>query len=170
MSTHHSVYKVVVAGDGNVGKTSLIRRYCEGKFEQSRVMTIGVDFQAKTVNLGGKDIKLSIWDVAGQDRFGSFRDTFYRGARAVALVYDVTTPESFDHLGRWRDEIREIAPKVPMALIANKVDLPGEVSAEQARQWAKEQGMPFLETSAATGLNVDPLFKGLAHLAVNLQE
>jgi small GTP-binding protein len=170
LGTISTVYKVIIAGDGSVGKTSLIRRYCEGKFEESRVMTIGVDFQTKTVNLGGRDIKLSIWDVAGQERFGSFRDTFYRGARAVALVYDVTVPQSFHNLGRWRDEIREVAPKVLMVVIANKVDLVGVVPPNEGRKWAKDQGMPFLETSAATGQNVEPLFKGLAHLAVNFKE
>jgi small GTP-binding protein len=160
------VYKIVIAGDGNVGKTSLIRRYCEGMFEQSRVMTIGVDFQTKDVTLGDQDIRLSIWDVAGQERFGSFRDTFYRGARAVALVYDVTTPESFANLPRWREEILHIVPLAPMVLIANKNDLPAAVDAARAREWAKPLRMPFLETSAANGQNVEPLFKGLAHLAV----
>jgi small GTP-binding protein len=163
------IYKVVIAGDGSVGKTSLIRRYCEGMFEQSRIMTIGVDFQTKTVMLGDREVRLSIWDVAGQERFGSFRDTFYGGARAVALVYDVTVSESFDNLIRWRDEILRIVPDVPMVLIANKVDLEAVVPARQARQWARGLGMPFLETSAATGQNVEPLFSGLAHLAVNFR-
>jgi GTPase SAR1 family protein len=100
------IYKVVVAGDGNVGKTSLVRRYCEGKFEASRITTLGVDFQTKVVTVGDQTIKLSIWDVAGQDRFVSFRDTFYRGAHAVALVYDVTSPATFFNLMHWRDEIQ----------------------------------------------------------------
>ncbi len=166
-SQQSPVYKVVVAGDANVGKTSLIRRYCEGMFEHSRVMTIGVDFQTKTVRLEGREIRLSIWDVAGQERFGSFRDTFYGGARAVALVYDVSQPESFANLERWRAEIRRIVPGVQMVLIANKVDLEPEVPAKQAQQWARTHEMPFLETSAATGHNVEPLFIGLAHLAVH---
>lgn len=161
------VYKVVIAGDASVGKTSLIRRYCEGMFEQSRIMTIGVDFQIKIVNLGEQKIRLSIWDVAGQERFGSFRDTFYRGARAVALVYDTTLEESFTNLVRWRDEILRIVPAVPMVVIGNKSDLERIVASEQARHWASTYKMPFLETSAATGQNVDSLFMGLAHLAVN---
>ena len=72
-------YKVVLVGDGNVGKTSLVRRFCEGKFEESRILTIGVDFQIKTVKLGEREMRLSIWDVAGQERFRTFRDQFYRG-------------------------------------------------------------------------------------------
>ncbi|MBN1964190.1 MAG: GTP-binding protein, partial [Anaerolineae bacterium] len=152
-----------------VGKTSLIRRYCEGKFEQSRVMTIGVDFQTQTVRLGDQPVRLSIWDVAGQERFGSFRSGFYMGARAVALVYDVTEAESFAHLVRWRDEIRQIVPAVPLTVIANKVDLAAAVEERAARRWAASQGMPFLTTSAATGLHVGQLFAGLAHLAVSFR-
>ncbi len=162
-------YKVVVAGDANVGKTSLIRRYCEGMFEQSRVMTIGVDFQTKDVTVDGREVRLSIWDVAGQERFGSFRETFYRGARSVALVYDVTVPESFENLARWREEICRIVPDVPMALIANKADLEKMVAADHARLWAAQFRMPFLETSAATGQHVYSLFKGLAHMAVHFR-
>lgn len=166
MSGQRAIYKVIFAGDGNVGKTSLIRRYCEGMFEQSRVMTIGVDFQTKTVNVDGREIVLSIWDVAGQERFGSFRDAFYRGARAIALVYDVTEPESFSHLTLWRDEIRRIVPGVPMLLSANKVDLEAAVAHAEGERWANTQRMPFLKTSAATGRNVERLFLALAYLAV----
>jgi Ras-related protein Rab-1A len=164
------VYKVVVAGDGNVGKTSLIRRYCEGKFEASRVATLGVDFQTKIVAIGDKTLKLSIWDVAGQDRFVSFRDTFYSGAHAVALVYDVTSPASFFNLTHWRDEIQSVVPLVPMVVIGNKVDLYNVIPPEEARGWAKSLSMPFLQTSASTGEKVNEFFAGLAYLALQEQQ
>ncbi len=80
------VLKVIIAGDGEVGKTSLVRRYCEGKFEATRVATIGVDFQTQTVDLPTGTIKLSIWDMAGQDRFQVIRAGFYRGSRSAALI------------------------------------------------------------------------------------
>ncbi len=164
------MYKVVVAGDGNVGKTSLVRRYCEGKFEESRITTLGVDFQTKVVTIGDKTIKLSIWDVAGQDRFVSFRDTFYRGAHAVALVYDVTSPATFFNLMHWRDEIQSVVPLVPMVVIGNKIDLYAVIPADEARGWAKSLTMPFLLTSAATGERVDDFFTGLAYLAIQEQQ
>lgn len=164
------VYKVIVAGDGGVGKTSLIRRFCEGKFEASRVMTIGVDFQTETVNIQGRRIRLSIWDIAGQDRFGSFRDMFYRGAKSAALVYDVTRPESFDNLAVWHKDILKVSPGTPMILVANKIDLPDhKVSREDAEAWGKSLGMPFLETSAFDGRNVDRFFGGLGYLAVRAE-
>jgi len=164
------IYKVVVAGDGGVGKTSLVRRYCEGKFDGSRVTTLGVDFQTKLVTVGEKIIKLSVWDIAGQDRFVSFRDTFYRGAHAVALVYDVTAPASFFNLMHWRDEVQSIVPLVPMVVIGNKVDLFNVVPPDEVRGWAKSGNMPFLLTSASTGERVDELFAGLAYLAVQEQQ
>jgi small GTP-binding protein len=163
-------YKIVVAGDGNVGKTSLIRRYCEGKFEESRITTLGVDFQTKVVTVGEQLVKLSIWDVAGQDRFLSFRDTFYPGAHAVALVYDVTTPSTFFNLMHWRDEIQSAVPNVSMVVIGNKNDLFNVIPADEAKGWAKSLNMAFLLTSAATGERVDEFFAGLAYLAVQEQQ
>ena len=163
-------YKVVIAGDGNVGKTSLVRRYCDGKFEESRIMTLGVDFQLKTMSVGDKTIKLSIWDVAGQNRFVSFRDTFYRGAHAAALVYDVTSPATFFSLMHWRDEIQSVVPNIPMVVIGNKTDLNPVIPHDEAQGWAKNLGMAFLETSALSGEHVTELFAGLAYLALKEQQ
>jgi small GTP-binding protein len=169
--TEIPTYKVILAGDGNVGKTSLVRRYCEGKFDESRILTIGVDFQIKTIQLGDKTMRLSIWDVAGQERFRTFRDQFYTGAMAVALIYDVTSPATFFNLARWRDEISAIAPGVPMVVIGNKKDLGPVVPPGEAEGWAKYEGrMPFLQTSALTGENIEEFFQGLAYLAFKYKE
>lgn len=165
MSDSIPILKVVVAGDGNAGKTSLIRQYCEGKFEASRVMTIGVDFQTKVVRLPGGPVKLSVWDVAGQDRFRSFRSGFYRGARAAALVYDVTAPDSFAHLPAWRDEVLRSVPKARLVVVGNKVDLDPAVPAGTAQSWAASIGAPHLLTSALTAAGVSELFHSLAQAA-----
>ena len=164
--------KVVVAGDGAVGKTTLIRRYCEGKFHASRVATIGVDFYTQQVQLpgtvsvrGGGIVKLSIWDMAGQARFEAVRTGFYRGSRAAALVYDVTSKVSLGHLKRWRDEVRQAVPGVPFVVVGNKVDLERAVHPELARRAADYLGAPLLETSALTGQGVAVLFETLAMLA-----
>lgn len=160
------IIKVVVAGDGGVGKTSLIRRYCTGMFQESRIMTIGVDFQIKIVEVDGKPIKLSIWDVAGQERFGAFRDTFYRGARAVALVYDATDPLSLENLPKWQREISRVSPKCHFMVIGNKIDLPRKVQRDHAESWAMQHlKVPYIETSALSGAGVDEFFVMLARLA-----
>lgn len=166
-----TIYKVVLVGDGNVGKTSLVRRFCEGKFEESRILTIGVDFQIKTVQLGARRIRLSIWDVAGQDRFRTLRDQFYAGTLACALVYDVAAPATFFNLARWREEVLASAPGVPMVVIGNKIDLGPVVSPAEAEAWAKVAGrMPFLQTSALTGEQVEEFFQGLGFLAYKHRE
>lgn len=159
------VLKVVVAGDGNVGKTSLIRRFCEGRFEQSRVATIGVDFQTQRVELPSGPIKLSIWDMAGQERFQVMREGFYRGSLAAALVYDLTEPDSLQHLSRWREEIIKVVETVPMLVVANKRDLAPEAPLEAGEAFAQRIGGKHLPTSALTGAGVAKLFEGLAFLA-----
>jgi small GTP-binding protein len=156
------VLKVVVAGDGTVGKTSLIRRYCEGKFEQARVQTIGVDFQTKTVDLPEGTVKLSIWDMAGQARFEVMRAGFYRGSRASALVYDVTSPESFANLSRWREEILDAVQDQTFLIVGNKIDLGRVVTTGEGERFAGSIGASFVETSALSGEGVPVLFEALA--------
>jgi small GTP-binding protein len=160
------VLKVVVAGDGTVGKTSLVRRFCEGKFEQTRVATIGVDFQTKVVELPQRTVKLSIWDMAGQDRFQVIRSGFYRGSRAAALVFDVTAPETFSSLARWRQEISEVVPDQPFLLVGNKIDLKRQLAPEQGASFAQSIGAAYVETSALSGEGVSELFLSLARLGL----
>jgi len=160
------VLKVVVAGDGAVGKTSLIRRYCEGKFEHTRIQTIGVDFQTQTVKLPQQTVKLSIWDMAGQERFAVVRAGFYRGSRAAALVYDVTEPQSLKDLERWREEVLGAIQEQPFLVIGNKIDLERTVSAEEAKAFADSIHASYVETSALTGEGVPALFESLAKLAL----
>jgi small GTP-binding protein len=162
------VLKVVVGGEGTVGKTSLIRRYCQGKFESSRVATIGVDFQTQIVKLPEKTVKLSIWDMAGQDRFQVIRGGFYRGSRASALVYDVTQTDSFKQLEKWRKEILEVVPQEPFVVVGNKIDLQRVQGTEEARAFADSIGAKYLETSALSGEGVSTLFETLARLAAGM--
>ena len=161
------VLKVVVAGDGNVGKTSLIRRYCEGRFEASRVATIGVDFQTQTVDLPSGRVKLSIWDLAGQDRFQVVRAGFYRGSRAAALVFDLTSFESLEHLSRWRQEILQAVPKIRFVVVGNKTDLPRPPGAQGADAFAARIDALYLESSALDGSGVAATFTALARLATS---
>lgn len=159
------VLKVVFAGDGNVGKTSLIRRYCEGKFDQSRVATIGVDFQTQLVDLPSGQVKLSIWDMAGQDRFQVMREGFYRGGRSAALVYDLTELESLARLKRWRDEVIAAVPMIPLVVVGNKRDLAPDNTLAQGIAMAKALSAPHLVTSALSGEGVPELFQMLARFA-----
>ena len=160
------VLKVVVAGDAAVGKTSLIRRFCEGKFDISRVTTIGVDFYTHRVDLPSGMIKLSIWDMAGQKRFAVVRQGLYRGSRAAALIYDVTDPVSLVNLKSWRDEILRAVPTQVFFVVGNKIDLKRTVRPTLGRAFASYIGAYYLEASALTGSGVPALFEGLATMAV----
>jgi small GTP-binding protein len=157
--------KVVVAGDGNVGKSTLIRCFTEGRFQASRVTTIGVDFHTHTVPLPDGEVKLSIWDMAGQERFGFMRPGFYPGSLVAALVYDVTSPESFDHLGVWRAEILRAVPHEKFIVVGNKIDLVPALPQGQASSFAREISAPYLETSAKSLQGVQALFTRMAELA-----
>ncbi len=159
--------KVVFAGDGNVGKTTLIRAYSEGKFQASRVATIGVDFSTQTVILPQGTVRLSIWDMAGQAQFQFIRPDFYRGSRAAALVYDVTTYESFEHLSGWHAEILKVVPDEKFIVIGNKIDLKRIQLIDTARAFADSIGAQYLETSAKSGEGIELVFKALAELTVN---
>jgi small GTP-binding protein len=158
--------KVVLLGDGNVGKTSLMRQFCEGRFEVSRIMTIGVDFQTQLVQLVDSKVKLSIWDIAGQERFAFMRDSFYRGSLAAALTYDVMLPETLMHLPRWQAEVQRIIPQMRFIVVGNKADLLPELRHPHGEYFARVIGAPFLLTSALTALNVPKLFQSLAELAL----
>jgi small GTP-binding protein len=159
------VLKVLIVGNGSVGKTSLVRRYCEGKFSESRVTTIGVDFQVKLVDLPAGQVKLSIWDLAGQERFAVMRPGFYKGGRAAGMVFDVTEPQTLADLPRWRDELLGVVPKVPIVVIGNKIDLARAVESHAGQAYADSIGAPYLETSAATGDGVGDFFVNLAEFA-----
>ena len=158
------LFKVIIAGDGGVGKTSLVRQYCEGKFETSRVMTIGVDFQTHVVDLPEGKVKLSIWDMAGQERFAVVRTSFYRGAKACALVYDLTIKDSLEHVSVWYKEIHNELPDVPFILVGNKLDLAGDPDTTIAKKFAEIIHAPLVFTSAASGQGVSDLFEQLARL------
>jgi len=159
------VYKVVIAGDENVGKTSLVRQYCEGRFETSRVSTIGVDFQTKVIALPLGEVKLSIWDMAGQERFEIVRTGFYRGMRASALVYDLGVPKTLENLQRWYEETRTNSTCQKYLVVGNKADVITDRNTHVAEVFARLIGAEHIITSAATAEGVETLFFKLAELA-----
>lgn len=171
--------KVILAGDGAVGKTTLRKRYMGDKQTSSYIATIGADFAKKvnTITLGEEELTVEslIWDLAGQASFTQIRSTFYEGARGAILVFDITRRETFDTAQKWISEIFEnnsLGP-IPIIFLANKQDLRGksdqaldkeetEQMIGEIRKWAKNLAdfdYKFLETSALTGHHVDEAFK-----------
>jgi small GTP-binding protein len=128
-------------------------------------MTIGVDFQTIEVDLKGQLIKLTVWDLAGQERFAPFRDSFYKGARAVALVFDVHDRSSFEDLPHWLKEAQGVVPEAYLVVNGNKTDLPRVVASQEGKAFAASINAAYIETSAKTGEGVQQFFRYLAMAA-----
>nr|XP_032832006.1 ras-related protein Rab-37-like isoform X2 [Petromyzon marinus]XP_032832007.1 ras-related protein Rab-37-like isoform X2 [Petromyzon marinus]XP_032832008.1 ras-related protein Rab-37-like isoform X2 [Petromyzon marinus] len=168
--------KVMLVGDSGVGKTCLLVRFKDGAFlSGSFISTVGIDFRNKVVTVDEAKVKLQIWDTAGQERFRSVTHAYYRDAHALLLLYDITSRTSFDNIRAWLTEIHEYAQQnVVIMLLGNKTDMAGErsVKREDGERLAKEYGVPFMETSAKTGTNVELAFMAIArelkHRAIKL--
>jgi small GTP-binding protein len=160
-----SVYKVILGGDANVGKTSLIQRYCTGVFDPTREMTLGIDFHVYDVQVEQAPVRLVVWDLGGQERFAFTRNGFYRGSQAVGLVFDASNRVSFYNLMRWWREVRRYLHDVPILLLGNKIELPRQISQAEALALAKAWNIPLYECSCATGEGVAEFFKALAQYA-----
>lgn len=161
-----SAVKVTMGGDGYVGKTTMIHRLCTGEFDSKRTMTIGVEFHIHDIQVSESPTRLIVWDVSGQDHFAFTRRAFYRGSKAVGLVYDISNRRSFDRLARWRDEISTFLPGVPIVLAGNKADLPRQVTVEEGRALAHTWGVPFFETTCVTGQGIPGFFREIAQAAM----
>lgn len=164
------VFKIIVIGDSNVGKTCLTYRFCEGKFLDKSEATIGVDFRERTVNINGEEIKLQLWDTAGQERFRkSMVQHYYRNVHAVVVVYDVTKISSFQSLPQWMEECDQhnLTRHIPRILVGNKCDCKDvQVKTNTAQRFADLHNMPLFETSARDDqecYHVEAIFLTLAH-------
>eukprot|EP01114_Cavostelium_apophysatum_P008411 TRINITY_DN2086_c0_g1_i1.p1 TRINITY_DN2086_c0_g1~~TRINITY_DN2086_c0_g1_i1.p1 ORF type:complete len:203 (-),score=35.20 TRINITY_DN2086_c0_g1_i1:112-720(-) len=160
MSYDH-LFKYIIIGPSGVGKSCLLLQFTDKRFHNEHDLTIGVEFGARMITIDGKQIKLQIWDTAGQESFRSITRSYYRGAHGALLVYDITRRETFNHLRSWLAEVREHSSKeMIIMLIGNKNDLEAKraVTYEEGKQLAEEQGLVFMETSAKTSSNVDDAF------------
>ena len=171
------MFKAVLLGDGNVGKTSVRRQYLGKSFISSHIATIGVDFAQKLVKIDNRPIRLVIWDLAGQDGYQKVRKHYYQGCSAIILVYDVTNRTSFDNASAWLAEsFKHTDENPPTAVLANKIDL--RTSADKSKfvqtdegeaftkSLSEKLGIPtiFLETSAKTGENIQEAFTDLSEV------
>merc|ERR1712010_256373 len=158
-------FKLVLLGDSAVGKSSLVLRFVRGQFFEYQESTIGAAFLTQNVSLNDYTVKFEIWDTAGQERYHSLAPMYYRGAAAAVVVYDITNADSFSRAKSWVKELqRQGSPNIVIALAGNKCDLASKrkVEASEASEYAKDNGLFFMETSAKTALNVEELFKAIA--------
>ena len=165
-------FKLVIIGNSHVGKTSLMLRYAENVFKDKHISTIGVDFKIVKVKVGDIFVKLQIWDTAGQDRFRTMSSTYYRGADGAIIVYDVTSSESFNNVGRWLEDMNMYNRNVFKIIVGNKNDntstdtLSTEtkvVSTQEAKKLADRLDLKLFETSAKEDKNVREMFEDVAY-------
>ena len=162
------VLKVLVLGDPATGKTSIIKRTITNSFSDLHKPTIGVDFHFRKFDINGTSVALQLWDIAGQDRFGALYRIYYRDAFGAMLVFDLSRPETFQSVLKWKREIdnKVLLPNgsaLPVVLLANKSDLPDtRVNKEELDAFCKEHGfIGWFETSAKTNHNIEESVRGL---------
>ncbi|XP_040579690.1 ras-related protein Rab-2 [Lepeophtheirus salmonis] len=155
------LFKYIIIGDTGVGKSCLLLQFTDKRFQPVHDLTIGVEFGARMINIEGKQIKLEIWDTAGQEAFRSITRSYYRGAAGALLVYDITRRDTFNHLTTWLEDARQHSnSNMVIMLIGNKSDLEAkrDVKREEGEAFAREHGLIFMETSAKTAANVEEAF------------
>ncbi|KAI8051530.1 P-loop containing nucleoside triphosphate hydrolase protein [Syncephalis plumigaleata] len=146
---HDFIFKYIIIGDMGTGKSCLLKRFTEKRFDDKVRYTVGVEFGTQIIAIDDRRIKLQIWDTAGQERFRSVTKGYYRGAAGAILVYDITHVTS---------------PNTVFCLVGNKSDMEShrQVTVQEAQRFAQQHGLLYVETSARTGINVDECFLSVA--------
>lgn len=165
------VYKLLLIGESNVGKTSIILRYIDNEFKPSGISTCGVDVKVKFVSLDNTKIRLDIWDTAGQERFKGLAKNYFRGANGFILVYDITNKTSFDKLRGWMNDAKEkIENDYKMIVVGNKKDdkKGRQIEFEMLEDFAKKNDVLFFEVSAKTGEGINKIFNSMVQELLKL--
>ena len=156
--------KLMIIGDSEVGKTSLLKKYIQNEFCENLLNTIGIDFQVKYLNINNKKIKLQIWDTAGEERYRIVAKTYFNSSDGFIIVYDITKRDSFTNINNWIEQINDTAPNYSKSIIfGNKNDLNNmrEVEIKEGKELAKKYKFKFYETSAKDGINISEGFESI---------
>ncbi|MBD3160286.1 MAG: GTP-binding protein [Candidatus Lokiarchaeota archaeon] len=165
MQNRIPIFKVATIGEGGVGKTSIVVRYTEDKFDEDMRMTIGVNFATKKLLVRGEPLKLTIWDLGGQPRFYDVVGDYFNGTKFAIAVYDANRRYTLDRLDDWISRLREASPEADILIVGNKIDVRDDgsgVPIEEGRSFASKYGADCIEVSAKTGENIDELFRTVA--------
>ncbi|MHA2004838.1 MAG: Rab family GTPase [Candidatus Thorarchaeota archaeon] len=165
MALRSPIYKMVLIGEGGVGKTSITVRYTENRFDENMKMTIGVNFASKEVILEDGSVRLMLWDLGGQPRFRDVVAGYFKGSRVALAVYDANRYFSLERLTDWIERVRDNAPECQLIFVGNKIDerQNGQgVSLDDGREFATKYGAACVEVSAKTGEGISELFEVVA--------
>ncbi|KAK0508147.1 hypothetical protein JMJ35_009231 [Cladonia borealis] len=150
--------------DSGVGKSNLLSRFTRNEFNLDSKSTIGVEFATRSIQVDAKTIKAQIWDTAGQERYRAITSAYYRGAVGALLVYDISKHQTYENVQRWLKELRDHADaNIVIMLVGNKSDLRHlrAVPTEEAKQFASDNNLSFIETSALDASNVELAFQNI---------
>lgn len=152
--------KVILLGDGGVGKTSIAKRYTQGTFSETYKPSLGVDFMVKRVEIDNRFFKMLVFDTAGQEFISTLRKRYYSGSDGAIIVFDMTRRETFDALGKWVKEIQDEVGDVETIFVGNKIDLidDRQVTREEAMEFAKSMNAAYMESSALRDDGVSDIF------------
>ncbi|CAF1557952.1 unnamed protein product [Adineta ricciae] len=159
-------FKVVLLGEGSVGKTSIVARYTDNLFNDKHLETQQATFKTKKLILDGRRVELAIWDTAGQERFRALGPLYYREANGAVLVFDITDEDSFERVKSWVKELRRmLGSDVVLCIVGNKIDLEKDrnVSMQTAEEYAKSVNAKLYHTSAKLSKGIEELFNDLAN-------
>ena len=166
-------YKVIFLGDTAVGKTSLIFRFCEDKYDEAFTATIGIDIKTKNYIYQDKKIELDIWDSAGQERYKSLAKNSFQGADGIILVYDLSNKKTFQNIKVWYNHIKDMIDinKVAIIIVGNKSDLPErEVNKETCDKFCQKYNLQSIETSCKKNINIKETFDLLIDKMIKMQD
>ena len=162
INVENQKYKMIFVGDQGTGKTCILNRFATNQFDEQYQTTIGLDFQSKNVSIHDQDVRLLLYDTAGQEKFRSLIPMYIRESNIILLVYDITRKESFNNIPKWFSDVLNIKSNEAIyVLVGNKIDLKDErkVSYEEGKKLADEKNIIFEEVSAKTGENFEILFR-----------
>ncbi len=163
------ILKILIIGDTEVGKTSLLLQYTEGYFPEDFISTIGVEFKMKKLKIKDMDINLQIWDTAGQERFKSITKNFFKDANGIIFMYDITKKDSYENVKNWIKDSENYTKKdIKIIVAGNKIDLESkrQVQREALDKYCNIKKIPGDEISAKLGIKVNDIFETLANLIV----
>ena len=152
-------FKIIMIGDSSVGKTTLMRRYIEGIYNEKTLSTIGIELFKKEVSIQNKKYVMKIWDTCGQEKFRAISKNYYNNADGIMLLFDISSHDTFEHLSDWTESIYQITSKdTPLIIVASKCDLEHLVTDQEIEEYSTKNKVKVFKTSSKDNINVEATF------------